>query len=129
MQISDFFVFILPNFSLSLNLELISKTFDLDEFNFNLFASIQRWRFSHSVFTSSCRVFFADSFREQTLLRPRIGMLETMDQGHNTEVISKKRSSLEYFVSFPEYSSALQKRKSSKIFSQALRRSPKQNWS
>ena len=57
MQISDFFVFILSNFPLSLNLELISITFDLHEFNVNLFASIQRWRFSSSVFASSCRAF------------------------------------------------------------------------
>ena len=52
MQISDFFVFILSNFPLSLNLKLISITFDLDGFNVNLFASIHRWRFSSSVFAS-----------------------------------------------------------------------------
>ena len=57
MQISEFSVVIMPNFSLSLNLELIRTTFDLDEFNVSLFASIQRWRFSRSVFASSCRVF------------------------------------------------------------------------
>ena len=41
MQITGFPVFILPNFSLSFNLELISLTFHLDEFNVNIFASIQ----------------------------------------------------------------------------------------
>ena len=53
MQISDLSAFILPNFPLSLNLELISITFDLNEFNVNLFASIQRWRFLSLVFASS----------------------------------------------------------------------------
>ena len=53
MQILDFSVFILPNFPLSLNSELIGIKFDLDEFNVNLFASIQRWRFLSSVFPSS----------------------------------------------------------------------------
>ena len=57
MRISDFSVFILPNFPLSLKLELIGITFDINEFNANLFASILRWIFSSSVFASSCRVF------------------------------------------------------------------------
>ena len=57
MQILDFSVYTLPNFPLSLDLELISIKFDLDEFNDNAFASIQRWRFSSSVFALTCRVF------------------------------------------------------------------------
>ena len=41
MQISKFSVFIFSKFSLFLNLELIRITFDLAEFNVNLFAYIQ----------------------------------------------------------------------------------------
>ena len=69
LQISDFSVFILPNFSLSLYSELISVTYDVDEFNINLFASIQRWRFSSSIFVSSCRAFLQlfDSSKQVSL--------------------------------------------------------------
>ena len=56
MQILEFFCFYIAEF-LSLNLKLISITFDLDEFNANLLASIQRRGFSSSVLASSCTVF------------------------------------------------------------------------
>ena len=57
MKILEFSVFEFPILSLFLNLELSSITFDLVEFNVNAFVSIQRWRFSSSVFASSWKVF------------------------------------------------------------------------
>ena len=49
----------------------------------------------------------------QTLTRPTTEMFEAKakDQGHNAEVISKKKSSLQNFVNFPENSSVLQENK------------------
>ena len=64
----------------------------------------------------------------QTHSRPRTGMLEAKDQGHNAKVISQKRSSLQKFRKFSEkFKRSPGKKMYSKIFSQALRRFSRQN--
>ena len=62
-------------------------------------------------------------YRGQTLSRPRTGMLEAKDQGHNAKVISKKEKvyTLQKFVNFPKNSGILQEKKClQKVFASSL---------